>query len=105
MMGAGKSTVGKMLSSNLKMKFIDIDEIIEGKEKISIKNIFSSKGEAYFRELEKEISLKYLKKEKLIISLGGGAFINPKIRSEVLNNCISFWLDVDLNILISRIKD
>lgn len=103
MMGAGKSTVGKMLSSNLKMKFIDIDEIIEGKEKISIKNIFSSKGEAYFRELEKEISLKYLKKEKLIISLGGGAFINPKIRSEVLNNCISFWLDVSIPVLANRV--
>ena len=103
MMGAGKSTVGKMLSLNLKMKFIDIDKIIEGKEKISIKNIFNSKGETYFRELEKEISLKYMQKENLIIALGGGAFINPKIRSVVLNNCISFWLDVSIPTLANRV--
>ena len=105
MMGVGKSTIGKLLSEKLKMKFIDTDELIEKEEKMSIKKIFNLKGEAYFRTLEKKISLANLESKNTIISLGGGTFIDQNIREKVLKSCISFWLDVDLNILISRIKD
>ena len=105
MMGVGKSTIGKLLSEKLKMKFIDTDELIEKEEKMSIKKIFDLKGEAYFRTLEKKISLANLESKNTIISLGGGTFIDQNIREKVLKSCISFWLDVDLNILISRIKD
>ena len=105
MMVVGKSTIGKLLSEKLKMKFIDTDELIEKEEKMSIKKIFDLKGEAYFRTLEKKISLANLESKNTIISLGGGTFIDQNIREKVLKSCISFWLDVDLNILISRIKD
>ena len=54
MMGVGKSTLGKKLAKKLKLKFIDIDQIIEKKEKKTIKEIFEEKGEGYFRKIEKK---------------------------------------------------
>ena len=69
MMGVGKTTIGKKLSRKLKMRFIDIDQIIEKKEKKSIKEIFDNKGEIYFRKIEKKITLDELKKSNLIIFL------------------------------------
>ena len=105
MMGAGKSTVGKILAKKLKRKFIDIDQIIEKKEKKSIKEIFDNKGEIYFRKIEKKITLDELKKSNLIIALGGGAFINDTIRREVKNTSISFWLDLGLKYLLPRLRN
>ena len=53
MMGVGKSTLGKILSERLNMKFIDVDKLIEEKESMLINDIFDIKGEKYFREIEK----------------------------------------------------
>ena len=105
MMGVGKSTVGKKLAKKLKLKFIDIDQIIEKKEKRTIKEIFENKGEGYFRKIEKKISLEELKKNNLVIALGGGAFINNSIRKKVKNSSISFWLDLSLKSILRRLKN
>ena len=104
MMGVGKSTIGEKLAKKLKRKFVDIDKIIEIKEKNTIKEIFENKGEHYFRKIEKKITLEELKKNNLIIALGGGAFINESIRNSILKNAISMWLDNDLITLNKRIK-
>jgi len=103
MMGSGKSSVGKMLAQRLKKEFYDIDDIIENKEKQSIRKIFTVKGEAYFRNLEKKITSKFLEKSDVVLSLGGGAFLNPIIRGKVLKTCVSFWLHVNLKILVERV--
>ena len=105
MMGAGKSTVGKKLAKKLKRKFIDIDQIIEKKEKITIREIFETKGESYFRKVEKKLTLEELKKSNLVIALGGGAFIDPSIRREVKNSSISIWLDLNLKSIILRLRN
>ena len=104
-MGVGKSTVGKKLAKKLKLKFIDIDKIIEKKEKRTIKEIFEDKGEGYFRKIEKKISLEELKKSNSVIALGGGAFMNSSIRKEAENLSISFWLDLSLESLLIRLKN
>ena len=96
MMGVGKSTVGKKLAKKLKLKFIDIDQIVEKKEKSTIKEIFENKGEDYFRKTEKKISLEELKKNNSVIALGGGAFMDTSIRKEAKNSSVSFWLDLNL---------
>jgi len=105
MMGSGKTTIGKIVSKKLNKGFIDIDQQIELEEKMTITDIFQKKGELFFREIEEKISLHNLKKSNLVVSLGGGAFINKKIQKEVLKNHISIWLKWDNNSLIKRIKN
>ena len=102
MMGVGKSTIGRLIAKRLKTKFIDVDKIIEKKEKKTIKRIFEDNGEKYFRKLEEKTTLKILKNNNTVIALGGGAFINNEIRQKVLSSCVSVWLKVDLDKLIKR---
>ena len=104
MMGSGKSSIGNLVSKKLDLPFIDIDNLIVENAGMSISEIFEKKGEVYFRNLEEKITLKTLKKIKVVISLGGGGFINAKIRKEILANHFSFWLNWDESILIRRIK-
>ena len=105
MMGSGKSSVGFLVSKKLNVKFIDIDNMIENKTGMKISNIFLEKGENYFRNLEEKTTLKFLKTTNAVISLGGGGFINQKIRNEVLTNHFSFWLNWDYKILLKKIKN
>ena len=104
MMGVGKSTIGKSLAEKLSFKFIDVDKLIEVREGCTINNIFKNKSENYFRRIEKIISLQQLKRDKSVISLGGGAFLNKTIRREVKNSSISFWLDVEVDGLVKRLS-
>ena len=103
MMGSGKSTIGYLLSKNINFNFLDVDKFIEKEEGLKIYDIFQKKGESYFRSLEEKITLKLLKNNKNIISLGGGGFINKNIRKEILKNHISFWLNWKNSTIIKRI--
>ncbi len=103
-MGVGKSSIGRDLSSKLNMEFKDIDIIIEKKLSLSISKIFKMKGEKFFREIEEKETIAYLNKKNTVIALGGGAFINQKIRDETIKSGISFWLDLDAKVIFQRIK-
>ena len=105
MMGSGKSSIGNLVSKKLDLPFIDIDSLIVENTGMSVSEIFKKRGEIFFRNLEEKITLKSLKKIKNVVSLGGGGFINTRIREEILNNHLSFWLNWDESILIKRIKD
>ena len=71
---------------------------------MKISEIFKKKGEDFFR-LEEEIEvLKTLKKSKCVIAIGGGAFMNKKVRNIILENSLSIWLDLNLKTLNKRIK-
>ena len=105
MMGSGKSSIGLMVSKKLNIDFVDVDQEIEKKIGMTISKIFENQGEKYFREIEELITLKLLKKNKTVISLGGGAFLNNKIKKEVLDNHISFWLKWDIKTLVNRIQN
>ena len=104
MMGVGKSTIGKNLAKKLNYNFVDVDKVIETKEGLSINSIFKNKSEHYFRKIENDITLLELKKNKSVISLGGGAFLNNAIRRSAKDSSISFWLDVPVDELIKRLK-
>ena len=105
MMGSGKSSIGLIVSKKLNIDFIDIDQQIEKKTGMTIAKIFQIEGEEYFRKIEETITLKVLKRSRTVISLGGGAFLNNKIKKDILENHISFWLNWDIKTLINRIKN
>ena len=106
MMGSGKSTIGSLLSKKMNIKFIDLDNKIETIEKQKISQIFKLKGEKYFRAIEVETILSLLtsKEKELVLSLGGGSFIDEKIRKNVKSNSLSFWLNWKTSTIIKRIK-
>ncbi len=106
MMGSGKSTIGALLSKKMNMKFVDLDNKIESIEKQTISEIFKLKGEKYFREIETKTILSLLnsKDKELVLSLGGGSFLNEKNRKSIKNNSLSVWLNWKPSTIIKRIK-
>ena len=105
LMGGGKSTVGKLLAKQLAgYVFVDTDDVIVDLEGMSIPEIFEKKGEAYFREVEKNIIAEFSEEENLVIALGGGAFENEENRENLLNSGNVFYLKADVNTLFERIK-
>ena len=77
-MGTGKSAAGRLLAEKLNMDFVELDEIIETREKMSIKDIFEKKGEPYFRLVEKEVAKKAGSRKNIVISAGGGAIVDEE---------------------------
>jgi len=104
MMAVGKSTIGRLLSKKLGIPFEDLDNRIEKRESLTIKEIFDSKGEEYFRKIEENEGLNIIKEEGKIIALGGGTFINQKVREGVKKTCFSVWLDLSPKEIFNRIK-
>jgi shikimate kinase len=104
MMSSGKSTIGELLAKKLNFKFFDIDKIIENETKMKITEIFKIKGENFFRNLEEKTTIKLLNFSNAVISLGGGGFVNEIIRKETNTKSKTFWLDWNLDTLISRIR-
>jgi shikimate kinase len=104
MMGTGKSTIGKEVAKKLKIEFVDTDTLIEDEANLTIAEIFKKNGEKYFRELEEKIFLKIKNDKEKIISVGGGAFINDAIRKKILKEYLSIWLNMNEDLIISRIQ-
>ena len=105
MMGSGKSSIGSLVAKKFKLNFVDVDKEIEKNLNTTIRKIFETKGEEYFRKIEEKTTLKKLKLSSTVVSLGGGAFANKNIRNEVLKNHYSFWLNWNEKILVERIKN
>lgn len=105
-MGSGKTTVGLLLSKFLNFSFIDLDEYIEKKEGKSIKNIFMSNGEEYFRDLE-SLCLKEVinQKEKVVIATGGGIIKREDNRNILKEKTFVVYLEGDFFVLIKRLRN
>tara|TARA_B110000438_G_C15765854_1_gene629552 strand:+ start:393 stop:917 length:525 start_codon:yes stop_codon:yes gene_type:complete len=103
-MGSGKTTLGKLISKKLNYIHLDSDELIEKHEKKSINEIFTNNGEPYFRIIEEQIILNLINKQKTVLSLGGGSILSKKVRDYLKNQFITVFIDVELNIIIERLK-
>ena len=103
-MGSGKSHIGKLIANNLKFKHIDSDKIKKKREKTSIKEIFITKGESAFRQIEEEIIISFKEEKNIVLSLGGGSILSKKIRNLLKKNFITLFLDIDINIIVERLK-
>ena len=98
-MGSGKTTFGKWIAANKKMEFVDTDELIEKENGITISDIFASKGEVYFRNLETEMLNKLLERDtqNCVISVGGGLPVKEENRELLsqLGTVVYLWADAD----------
>ncbi len=79
-MGAGKSTIGRLLAKTLDFDFVDLDEVIQIRTGVEIATIFDIEGEKGFRQRESCALADFVNKKKLIISTGGGVVISPENR-------------------------
>ena len=104
MMGAGKTSVGRRLAARLDIPFVDADSEIEAAAGMTIPEIFSIHGEAYFRSGELRVIARLLDGGPQVLSTGGGAFMNPDTRAAIRAKGISFWLKADFDVLLRRVK-
>lgn len=106
MMGCGKSSVGKLLKQQLPyLDLVDIDAHIEKLENISINDIFETRGESFFREVEHKVIKKCSERDMQIIVTGGGALEDLDNLHALQKNGLLFYLYADVNELYFRIKD
>ena len=102
LMGAGKSSVGRRLARLLGTGFVDADDEVVAAAGMSIADIFTSYGEPAFRDLERRVVLRLLDQPPAVLALGGGAFIDPAVRSATKAKAVSVWLRTDLDTLVGR---
>ena len=104
-MGSGKSIIGQLLSEKTGILFLDLDQIIEDREKSSIKKIFETKGEIYFRKIEHQIFEELVgSSQNFILSTGGGTpcYANShKLLSDI--GIFSIYLAASVDTLCSRL--
>ena len=102
MMGSGKTTLAKKLSELMNKSYVDLDDLIEIKENMSISEIFSNYGERHFRKIE-NIALRSIGNSE-IIACGGGTIINKNNRKFLNENGFTIYLKTSLPILAKRLK-
>ncbi len=101
----GKTTIGKLLSNDLDMLFVDTDKKIESKIGTSISQFVLEHDWSEFREIEKTILFKSNGYKNTVISTGGGIILDSENQSFIKNNGFSCWLAADLNTILNRIKN
>ena len=103
-MYSGKSTIGKKLAKAMNLKYIDTDNIFEGKYNITVAHFFEKYGEELFREFEHKILLEAIENENAIISTGGGLPCFYKNMELIKQNGISIYLKMSPLSIIHRIN-
>ncbi len=104
MMGSGKTAIGTALAGRLGVPFLDSDAEIVAASNMSIAEIFTRDGEAFFREKESQVIERLLSGTPGILSTGGGAFLQPQNQALIAEKGISLWLRADLDLLWSRVR-
>jgi shikimate kinase len=102
-MAAGKTTVARALADRLDWQAIDIDELIEQRERSTVAEIFAKQGEAYFRGVERMVLFEQLMPRHLVVATGGGTFADAQNRAAINGDGVSVWLDVPIDRLIARV--
>ena len=91
--GAGKSTVGPMLSKRLKTEFVEIDKLVESAAGMSLAEIFAIHGESYYRDLERHSIIRlFASSPGCVLVPGGSVVTDPESWSLIKNRCFTVWL-------------
>ncbi len=85
------------------MRLIDLDEYIEEREGMSVRQIFDAKGEAYFRAVERESLAEVSRMSDVIIATGGGTPCQPGLMDMMLETGTAVWLEAPIDVLHRRL--
>ncbi len=102
-MAAGKTTVARALAKRLGWRAIDIDELVEERERESVADIFARHGEPYFRMAERAVLAGQLGVPHAVVATGGGTFADPQNRAMINQDGLSVWLDIPLDRALARV--
>ncbi|HKB10587.1 MAG TPA: shikimate kinase [Vicinamibacterales bacterium] len=102
-MAAGKTTVAKALARRLDWRAVDVDELIETRERQTVAELFAKRGEPYFRRVERQVLFEQIGAPHLVVATGGGTFSDAQNRAAINADGVSVWLDVPLERLIDRV--
>ena len=102
LMGSGKSAIGKRLACRLEVPFSDSDDLVEAAAGMTVSEIFETRGETAFRELERDAVARAVQDRPSILATGGGAFLCPKTRLQLKQSTATLWLRACVDILASR---
>jgi shikimate kinase len=102
-MAAGKTTVARALARRLDWRVIDIDEMVEQRERMPVADIFTKHGESYFRIAERDVLTDQLGARHVVVATGGGTFVDPQNRSMINADGLSIWLDIPLERALARV--
>lgn len=103
LMGAGKTAIGRIVARDLGLRFADSDHEIEAASRMTIPELFELYGEPEFRALEQRVILRLIDEGPIVVSTGGGAFMNAETRRMIGENGMSVWLKADLDTLMERV--
>jgi shikimate kinase len=105
MMGSGKSVTGKMLAALLNARFVDLDTVIETKSGTTIAEIFATKGEAYFRDLETAVLTEASEQNSpCVFATGGGVVLRSENVAVMKRAGVTVYLETSLEALWDRVK-
>jgi shikimate kinase len=101
-MAVGKSAVGRKLARRLKRRFVDLDRAIEKCEGLKVREIFETKGEPYFRQLEKQALAQVLREDGQVIATGGGVVLHEDNMRLLQERSLIVSLMADVNAIVRR---
>ena len=102
MMGAGKTTIGRLLSQALRCPFYDSDAVIEKEHRCDVSSFFARYGEAAFRACEEEVIARLAQASPGVLAIGGGAILSHRTRQVIFQKGFVVWLHADVDILVRR---
>ncbi len=105
LMGAGKTAVSRLLAQTLKRRLVSTDELIIQREKLSVTQIFATKGEPYFRELERKAVIELALENDLVIDCGGGIVLQEENIQNLKKSSVIIYLKASVDVLHERTKN
>ena len=103
-MGTGKTTIATKLAHMLKMRYVSTDNLIEKKEKATINEVFTKKGEDYFRDVESEVVREACAMKNVVIDMGGGVVLRDENWANMNSSGLVICLTADEETLLERTK-